>query len=193
MKKISVFFWLLFIVSISAQTKWVIDPMHSNIGFKISHMGISLVEGEFNDFSGTITSSKDDFSDAQAELTIKTASINTDVPARDNHLKSPDFFDAQKYPEIKFSSNKIERTFGNNYIISGNLTMHGVTKPISLEVTFVGQAYEEQMKVQKAGFLVKGVLNRDEFGISYNAPMPNGAPMIGREVKLNISLETIKQ
>jgi len=193
MKKISVFFWLLFIVSISAQTKWVIDPMHSNIGFKISHMGISLVEGEFNDFSGTITSSKDDFSDAQAELTIKTASINTDVPARDNHLKSPDFFDAQKYPEIKFSSNKIERTFGNNYIISGNLTMHGVTKPISLEVTFVGQAYEEQMKVQKAGFLVKGVLNRDEFGISYNAPIPNGAPMIGREVKLNISLETIKQ
>lgn len=193
MKKISVFFWLLFIVSISAKTKWVIDPMHSNIGFQISHMGISLVEGEFNEFSGTITSSKDDFSDAQAELTIKTASINTDVPDRDNHLKSPDFFDVQKYPEIKFSSNKIERTFGNNYIISGNLTMHGVTKPISLEVTFLGQAYEPQMKVQKAGFLVKGVLNRDEFGISYNASMPNGAPMIGREVKLNISLETIKQ
>ncbi|GAB6282175.1 MAG: YceI family protein [Ignavibacterium sp.] len=193
MKKISVFFWLLFVVSISAQTKWVIDPMHSNIGFKISHMGISLVEGEFNEFNGTITSSKEDFSDAQAELTIKTASVNTDVPNRDNHLRSPDFFDAQKYPEIKFSSNKIERTFGNNYIISGNLTMHGVTKPISLEVTFLGQAYEEQMKVQKSGFLVKGVLNRDEFGISYNAQMPNGAPMIGRDVKLNISLETIKQ
>ncbi len=193
MKKISVFFWLLFIVSISAQTKWVIDPMHSNIGFQISHMGISLVEGEFNEFSGTITSSKDDFSDAQAEITIKTASINTDVPARDNHLRSPEFFDAEKYPEIKFESTKIERTFGNNYSISGNLTMHGVTKPVTLNVTFLGQAYESQMKVQKAGFIVKGVLNRDDFGINYNAPMPSGAPMIGREVNLNITLELIKQ
>ncbi|MDI3536282.1 MAG: hypothetical protein PWR20_1869 [Bacteroidales bacterium] len=180
---------------VKAQTStWIIDNMHTNIGFKISHMGISLVEGEFNDFSGTIMASKEDFSDAKADILIKAASINTDVQPRDEHLRSADFFDVQKYPDIHFVSTKMERTYGNNYQLTGNLTMHGVTKPIVLDVTYFGQAYEEQMKVQKAGFMIKGVLNRDDFGISsFGFPMPSGAPMVGREVFLNISLEIIKK
>ncbi|GAB6278379.1 MAG: YceI family protein [Bacteroidetes bacterium 38_7] len=184
---------LTFLVKAQTNT-WVIDNMHSNIGFKISHMGISLVEGEFNDFSGTITASKEDFSDAKADILIKAASINTDVQPRDEHLRSADFFDVEKYPDIHFVSTKIERAYGNIYQLSGNLSMHGVTKPVVLDVTYLGQAYEEQMKVQKAGFMVKGVLNRDEFGISsFNFPMPSGAPMVGREVFLNISLELIQK
>jgi polyisoprenoid-binding protein YceI len=175
-------------------TSWVIDNMHTNIGFRISHMGISLVEGEFNDFSGTVTTSKDDFSDAKANIYIKAASINTDVHPRDEHLRSADFFDVEKYPDITFSSTKIERAYGNTYHLTGNLTMHGVTQPVSLELEYLGQAYEEQMKVQKAGFLVEGVINRDDFGITaFSFPMPSGAPMVGREVLLNISLELIKQ
>ncbi len=197
MKKL---FLLLGLVSaitftVGAQTSaWVIDNMHSNFGFKISHMGISLVEGEFNEFSGTITTSREDFSDAKAEILVKAASINTDVQPRDQHLRSADFFEVEKYPDITFVSTKMERTYGNNFKLTGNLTMHGITKTIVLDVTYNGQAYEEQMKVQKAGFTVQGVLNRDDFGISaFSFPLPSGAPMVGREVFLTIPLELIKQ
>ncbi len=183
------------VFSSNAQSsEWVTDKMHSHIGFNIAHMGISLVAGRFDDFSGKFSiSNEKDLSTGQVQIDIKVNSINTDVLPRDEDLRSPNFFDMVKYPEIKYVSTKIERSVGDTYRITGNLTMHGVTKPVALDVVYLGQAYEPQMKVQKAGFIVKGVINRDDFGITYNAMLPSGAPMIGREVFLNISFEFIKK
>ncbi len=180
MKKLTTFLAFVFILGlVNAQTTdWSFDPMHTNVGFSISHMGISMVEGEFDEFSGGVTTTKEDFSDAQVDFTIKAASIDTDVAPRDGHLKSPDFLDVEKYPEIRFKGTVKERTLANSYTLVGELTMHGVTKPLTLSLTYLGQAYDSHNKLQKAGFKVNGVINRDEFGIPYNAPMPSGAPQL---------------
>lgn len=196
MKKL--FFLLLLISCISfqklnAQTKWAFDTMHTNIGFSIAHMGISFIEGEFKSFNGTVSATKDDFSDATVDFTIKTSSISTDVAMRDNHLRSPDFFDVAKYPEIKFKGKIGSRIVGNTYMLNGDLTMHGVTKPINLKITYLGQVDDANNKIHKAGFMVEGKLKRDEFGItSFSMLLPTGAPMVGNEVKLNIGVELVK-
>lgn len=195
MKKITILLFSVFLfgqAQAQDSTKWAFDGMHSNIGFSVSHMGISMVEGEFNEFSGEVTTSKEDFSDAKVSFTIKSASINTDVAPRDGHLKSAEFFDVEKYPEIKFTGAVKGRTIANTYMLAGDLTMHGVTKSVTLKLTYMGQAYDGHNKLQKAGFKVSGVVNRDDFGITYNAPMPSGAPMIGREVHLKIGVELVK-
>jgi len=194
MKKLTILLFSMFLFGLSQaqDSKWAFDAMHSNIGFSVSHMGISMVEGEFNEFSGEVTTAKEDFSDAKVAFTIKSASINTDVAPRDGHLKSAEFFDVEKYPEIKFTGAVKERSIANTYMLAGELTMHGVTKPVTLKLTYMGQAYDGHNKLQKAGFKVSGVVNRDDFGITYNAPMPSGAPMIGREVHLKIGVELVK-
>lgn len=194
MKKLSILLFSMFLLGqVQAQdSKWGFDAMHTNIGFTVSHMGISLMEGEFNEFSGEVTTGKEDFSDAKVAFTIKSASINTDVTPRDEHLKSADFFDVEKYPEIKFAGAVKGRSIANTYVLAGELTMHGITKPVTLKLTYMGQAYDGHNKLQKAGFKVSGVVNRDDFGIAYNAPMPSGAPMIGREVNLKINVELVK-
>ncbi|MCB0535974.1 MAG: YceI family protein [Saprospiraceae bacterium] len=194
MKKFTILLFSIFLCGLTQaqDAKWAFDGMHSNIGFSVSHMGISMIEGEFNEFSGEVTTSKEDFSDAKVVFTIKSASINTDVAPRDEHLKSADFFDVEKYPEIKFTGAIKGRSIANTYALEGELTMHGVTKPVTSELTYMGQAYDGHNKLQKAGFKVSGVINRDDFGITYNAPMPSGAPMIGREVHLKIGVELVK-
>lgn len=146
-----------------SQTTWNVDRMHSKLQFTVTHLMVSDVDGEFKDFSATITAAKPDFSDAKFQLTANTASVNTDVDQRDNHLKSADFFDAANYPTLSFTSTSVSKTSPNHYKLNGNLTLHGVTKPVSFNLWYRGTITTPQGK-QDAGFQATGVIKRSDFG-----------------------------
>src|ERR1700733_1297399 len=137
-----------------AQTKWKVDKAHAKIGFSVRHMMLSDVDGYFRKFEATIISSKPDFSDAVYEITIDVASINTDNDSRDNDLKSDKYFDVAKYPEITFKSTSLEKKSENTYSVTGNLTMHGITKPVTLEVKLNGTGTGQMTHKPVAGFKV---------------------------------------
>ncbi|SEJ42667.1 Polyisoprenoid-binding protein YceI [Dyadobacter koreensis] len=173
MKKIS-FFILLTVASLTtfAQT-WKSDKAHSQLKFDITHLGISTVSGAFTDFDATINATKPDFSDATFTLTAKTASINTGVEKRNEHLKSADFFDAAANPEITFKSTSFKKVSESKYQLTGNLTMHGVTKPVSLDFIYRGTVTNPMNKKAVAGFRATGTIKRSDFGIGpkFEAPM----------------------
>ncbi|MEQ9426259.1 MAG: YceI family protein [Cyclobacteriaceae bacterium] len=183
-------FMLGLVFATMAQTTWNIDGAHSVIGFNIDHMVVSEVEGRFNDFTGSLVASKDDLTDAKVNFTAQTASINTDNERRDDHLRSEDFFEAEKFPEITFTSSKFEKVSDGKYKMTGDLTMHGVTKTVSLDVKFSGTV--DTGRGTKAGFKVSGVLNREDFGLMYNSVLEAGGVAIGKEVRLDIKLEMNK-
>jgi polyisoprenoid-binding protein YceI len=185
MKKISLSFLLIsFAFSAFSQT-WVSDPAHSRLGFSISHLTISQVTGNFKQFEVKVIASKPDHSDAKVEVIAQIASINTDVEQRDTHLKSPDFFDAQKYPTLTFKSTSIKKVKGNNYRLIGNLTMHGITKPVILNVVYRGTVTNPMNKQQTSGFTLTGTLKRSDFEIGSKFP----AAMVGDEVTISASVE----
>lgn len=159
---------------------WKNDDPHSQLGFTVTHLGIADVSGTFNDFDVTVSSSKPDFSDAVFELTAKVASIDTRVEARNNHLKSADFFDAEKYPTLNFKSTGIKKVEKNKYKLSGNLTLHGVTKAVTMDLFYKGTVENPMSKKQTAGFQVSSVIKRSDFNIGSNFP----APMISDEVRI---------
>lgn len=167
---------------------WRNDDPHSQIGFTVTHMGIADVSGTFNDFDVTIQSSKPDFSDAVFELKAKTASIDTRVEARNTHLKSADFFDVEKYPEIYFKSNSIKSIGQNKYNLTGNLTMHGITKPVTMELEYRGTVENAMSKKPTAGFRLTGILKRSDFNIG--SGFPNAA--ISDEVRIKADGEFIQ-
>lgn len=154
----------------SAQTTWTNDPQHSRLGFVVKHLMISEIDGRFADFNATVTTSKSDYSDAKITLTAKVASINTDIEARDAHLKTADFFDAEKYPTLTFQSTKIVKVTSKKGFVYGNLTFHGITKPIKLDVTFFGKVINPMNKHTTAGFQVKGVLKRTDYNLGPKFP-----------------------
>jgi polyisoprenoid-binding protein YceI len=171
------------IVTLSAFTTvglWKNDPPHSQLGFTVTHLGISDVSGTFNDFDVKVTSSKPDFSDASFELTAKTASIDTRVEARNNHLKSADFFDVEKYPTLTFKSTSLKSVGKNQYKLSGDLTIHGVTKPVSMDLVYKGTVENPMSKKQTAGFQLTGVIKRSDFGIGQKFP----EAMVSDEVRI---------
>jgi polyisoprenoid-binding protein YceI len=140
MKKVNLLAALLFVAGgVFAQT-WSLDKAHSKLGFKVTHLLISEVEGSFKNFDATITSSKDDFTDAVVELSADVASVNTDNEGRDKHLQGPDFFDASKFGKLTFKSTSFKKAEGKTFKVKGDLTLHGVTKPVELTVTFNGTA-----------------------------------------------------
>jgi polyisoprenoid-binding protein YceI len=155
-----------------AQT-WKVNKAHSHFTFTITHLAVSDVDGVFKDFDATITSSKPDFSDAKFEFTAKTASVTTGVDARDNHIKSPDFFDVAKYPNVTFVSTSITPTTANHYKLAGNLTLNGVTKPVTLDLWYRGTITNPMTKAPDAGFQVTGSINRSDytFGSKFGSPM----------------------
>ncbi|MGX5817740.1 YceI family protein [Chitinophaga lutea] len=175
MKKVSSFLMMLLAVSISsfAQTAWKSDKAHSQLKFDITHLGVSTISGAFNDFEATITASKADFSDAKFELTAKTGSINTGIEMRDNHLKSPDFFDAAANPALTFKSTSLQKSGEGKYKLTGDLTLHGVTKPVTLELWYRGTIENPMSKKPTAGFRATGTIKRSDFGIGpkFQAPM----------------------
>ena len=192
MKKLSLATAMVFafLISASAQTTWTIDKNHSTIGFSIDHMVISEVDGKFDDFDGSLTSSKDDLTDATISFTAKTASINTGVDRRDNHLRSGDFFDAEKFPEMTFKSSSFKKVSDGKYSMTGDLTIHGITKSVTLDVKFNGTV--DTGKGIKAGFKVSGVIMRKDWGLTWNNIIESGGLTVGEEVTLDVKLEMNK-
>jgi polyisoprenoid-binding protein YceI len=171
-----------------AQTKWNLDAVHSNIRFTVPHLVISEVEGSFKKFDGTVTHSKPDFSDASINFVIDVASINTDNEKRDGHLKSDDFFNAEKYPQMKFQSTSFKNVSGNKYVLTGNLTIRDVTKPVKFDVVYGGTAKDGYGNT-KAGFKASSVINRFDYGLKWNALTEAGGATVGQDITIDLKLE----
>jgi len=177
----------------AAATKWTLDPTHSEVQFKIKHLVISTVTGSFNTFAGTLESnSDDDFDNAKVEFSLDVDSINTNQEQRDAHLRGEDFFDSAKFPHIKFESTSFVKTSGNEYKVTGNLTVKDVTKPVTLEAEYGGSAVDFYGN-HKAGFEVTGKINRKEFGLTWVAVTEAGAIVVGEDVKLLFNVQFAKQ
>ena len=175
----------------SAQTTWVIDPTHSSIQFEVSHMTVSSVTGSFTSYAGTLTSKKNSFDDSKVVVTIETNSITTNNMERDKNLKDEDFFSAEKYPEIKFESTSFKKTDGNNYLITGNLTIKDITHEVTLRTEFGGIISIDNKK--KAGFKATTSINRFNYGLQWNDVLDNGGLIVGDKVDITLNVELIKQ
>ena len=170
---------------------WNIDPVHSNITFKVRHMMLSDVKGQFDRFSGAITANDDDPKSVEIQATIDATSIDTHSDKRDTHLKSPDFLDVAKYPTITFKSTKIEPDGDGKWKVIGDLTLHGVTKPVTLEVT--GPTPEVMvMGSPRRGASATATINRQEFGVSFNKTLDSGGLVVANDVVISIDIEAAK-
>jgi polyisoprenoid-binding protein YceI len=176
--------------SFAAVETYKIDPVHSSVGFKIRHF-FSKVPGQFTDFDGTITMDSSDISKSKAEATIKTASVNTKNDKRDGHLKSPDFFDAEKNPTITFKSTSWKEVEKNSYEVTGDLTIHGTTKPATLHVKFLGAG--PAMGGVRGGWEATTTINRMDFGVSWNKAAEGGGTILGEEVEISLNVEGVLQ
>ena len=172
-------------------TTWKVDQSHSEIKFKVKHLVVSTVTGQFTSFSGTVDAGKPDFSDAKISFEADVNSINTKNEQRDGHLKSADFFDAANYPKLTFVSKSITKKSDNEYVVAGDITIRGTTKEISLNVTYNGTT-KGFGGVDVAGFEITGKLNRFDFGLHWNALTEAGGIVVSDEVKLEISAELNK-
>jgi polyisoprenoid-binding protein YceI len=168
-----------------------VDPAHSSVEFKVRHL-VSKVSGRFTDFSGTIVGDPDKPSGASVTFTIKSASIDTKIPDRDKHLRSADFFDVEKYPDVVFRSSKITPKGEGRYEVAGTFAMHGVTKEVVLPVTFGGVARDPWGK-DRAGFSLLLTLNRKDYGVSWNKLLDQGGTLVGDDVEISIDLEAVRQ
>ncbi len=177
----------LFSFTVLQTAKWTSDPAHARLGFTVTHLMISEVEGAFKKFDATITSSNDDFSDAVVELTAEVNSISTDNDQRDTHLKNPDFFDAANYPAIIFKSASFAKIGERKYRVKGNLTMRGITKPVELDAVY-NIGVHPMTKKAIAGFKVTGAIKRSDFGIGTSFL----ANMISDEVGINANVEFVR-
>jgi polyisoprenoid-binding protein YceI len=171
---------------------WVLDPAHTNIGFSVKHMMLSNVTGEFDKFSGTITANDDDPKSIEIDVTIDAASVNTHNEKRDAHLKSPDFFDVAKYPTITFKSVKIEPDGDNKWKVTGNLTMHGVTKLVVLDVTGPTPEVNVMGGPHRAASAT-ATINRQDFGVAFNKTLDNGGLVVGNDVTISINVDAGKK
>jgi len=179
---------LLLSFTVLEATSWKADSVHSRFGFSITHLGIATFSGSFKEYKLTVKNTAADFSDATVELSAATASINTDNEMRDKHLQSPDFFDAAKYPEFTFKSTSFKKVKDKTYKVTGDLSLHGVTKPVVLDAVLVGTAVHPQSKKDMVGFHVTGSFKRSDFGIATGMP----AAMLSDEVKIAGDFEFIK-
>jgi polyisoprenoid-binding protein YceI len=192
MKKIiySLFLILFVLANLNAQTKWIADKSHSKIQFNVTHMVISEVAGMFKSFDINVQSSKDDFSDANIDFTADVASIYTDNDRRDAHLKSDDFFNAEKFPKMIFKGKSFKKIEGNNFKLTGDLTIRDITKEVTLDVVYNGtvQAWGKTV----AGFKIKGAINRFDYNLKWNTILEAGGAVVAKTVYINIDLELQK-
>lgn len=172
-------------------TRWNLDQAHSEVTFKVKHMMITNVSGALENFSATVETEGDDFTTSMITFTAEINSINTGNTERDTHLKSADFFSAEANPQIKFESSKLEKTNGNEFILSGNLTIAGVTKPVKLDVEFGGIG-KDPWGNQKAGFSITGKIKRTDFGLNWNAALETGGVLVGEEVKVLAEIQLVR-
>jgi len=170
---------------------WTIDPAHSKVGFAVKHMGIATVRGEFTDFQGALEIA-DDPSSAKVYGTVKAGSVDTNEPQRDEHLRSPDFFDVAQYPELRFESTEIEALDGEEFRITGRLTIHGVTNEIVLDAEIQGTDVDPWGN-ERVGLEVTGQLSRGDYGIKFNQALGSGNMLVGDKVKLALDISAVKQ
>lgn len=175
-----------------AQTKWTTDKTHSSVKFSVPHLVISEVEGQFKSFEGTISSPSADFNNAAISFTVDVKSIDTENSDRDKHLLSADFFDADKYPQMSFKSTSFKKISANKFLLTGNLTLHGVTKPVKFNVTYGGTAKDGYGNT-KAGFKASAVINRFDYGLQWNTLTEAGGATVGKDVTLDLKLEFAQQ
>ena len=171
---------------------WIIDPAHSHIHFSVRHMMISTVRGRFNEFTGTIEFDEANPLNSTVDVTINTPSIDTREKKRDDHLRSPDFFEVEKYPHIIFKSKRIEQTGDKNGHLIGDLTIRDVTKEVTLDVEYAGQA-KSPWGMTSAGFTASAPINREDFGLKWNQPLETGGFLVGDKIKIDIEVELINQ
>lgn len=172
--------------------KWNIDPTHSEVGFKVKHLMISTVSGKFSQFNAEIDStSDDDFSGAKISFSADVNSIDTGMEMRDNHLKSDDFFNAEKFPQLKFESTSFEKSGSEKFLLKGNLTLRDKTLPVTLQVVYSGTMVDFYGN-HKAGFEITGSINRKEFGLNWSATTEAGGIVVSDEVKLNLDIQLQK-
>ncbi len=175
-----------------ASTTWALDPTHSEIQFKVKHMMISTVSGEFTRFDASIETEGDDFAAAKVSFSADVNSVTTKNEQRDGHLKSEDFFDVAQFPEIRFESTGLERVGDGQYTLSGNLTLKGVTRPVTLDVEHAG-AIKDPYGNTRAGFEVMGKINRTDFGLTWHQLTETGGLIVSDEVRLFANVEFVKQ
>lgn len=173
-------------------TTWVIDPTHSEVQFKIKHLVISTVTGSFGQYEGQIETYGDDFTDATISFSADINSIGTGNEQRDGHLKSADFFDAEQFPKLTFTSTSLTKTGDDSYALVGNLTIRDVTKSVPLKVEYGGQMQDFYGQT-KAGFELTGTIKRKEFGLTWDGVTEAGGVVVSDEVKLVMNIQVVKQ
>lgn len=178
--------------TVATKTNWIADNAHSEILFKVRHMMMTNVKGEFRVFDATVTSNGNAFADAMIDVSIDTSSILTNSEDRDNHLKSEDFFDVEKHNKITFKSTSMTPKDKENYIVKGDLAIKGVVKEIEIEVAF-GGILKDPWGGERAGFSVTGELNRKDFGLNWNTALEAGGVLVGDTVKFNAEVQFVKQ
>ena len=178
--------------SVQAPAKWVVDKAHSNVRFSVSHLVVSDVDGSFKSFDGSMTASKPDFTDASIVFAADVNSINTDNENRDKHLKSDDFFNAEKFPQIKFVSKSFKSLGNNKYSLAGDLTIRDITKPVTFDVNYGGTVTSAAMGGTHAGFKAKTTINRFDYNLKWNAATETGGAVVGKEVEITLNIDMKK-
>ncbi len=186
-------FLALFLVGAQvASAQWSLDASHSNVSFSVQHLMISEATGKFKKFDCKVNAKSDDFAGSEIEMTIDAASINTEDEKRDGHLRGADFFDVAKYPQITFKSKSFTKVSDKKYKLAGDLTMHGVTKPVEFDVDFKGTA-KSPWGATVAAFKISGAVNRTEFGLVWNKTLESGGLLVGEKVNLTADIELVKK
>jgi polyisoprenoid-binding protein YceI len=171
-------------------TKWIIDPTHSEVAFKVKHLVISTITGYFRKFEGAAESASEDFNGASVTFSLDVNSIDTNQSDRDQHLKSADFFDTASFPSIAFAGKLVNQ--GGEYQLQGNLTLKGITQQVTLDVTYGGTVADPYGQT-KAGFEIEGKLNRKDFGLTWSAITEAGSVVVSDQVRLQLSVQLVKQ
>lgn len=176
----------------AAVSTWNLDPVHSVAEFKVKHMMISNVKGQFTALKGTLHLDENDIANSTVEASIEAASINTREPQRDTHLKSPDFFDVEKFPTLSFKSSKVHKNDGGELAVTGDLTIHGVTRSVTFAVEGPTPATKDPWGNQRRGLSATTKINRKDFGVSYNAALEAGGILVGEEVTITLDIQFVK-
>jgi polyisoprenoid-binding protein YceI len=170
---------------------WKVDPAHSSVGFEVKHLMIATVRGRFTEFDGTLEAAEDDPSNSRAYGSVQVASIDTGDPQRDEHLRSPDFFDAERYPAMSFESTRIEHVEGGTYRIAGDLTIKDQTREVEMDANVEGTG-RDPWGNERVGVSVRGEIDRTEFGLTWQQKLREGGVLVGEEVKIVIDISAVR-